>query len=59
MEQKYFYVYDRKLAKHIRYDKEIEWICTGLHIKTKDQFWQFPKSEELYRIMVEFNIQEN
>lgn len=52
--QKYFYIYDRSLAKHIRYNHNIEWICTGLHIKTKDQFWQFPKSEELYKVMVEF-----
>lgn len=55
MQQKYFYVYDRKLAKHIRYEHNIEWVCTGLHVKTKDQFWQFPKSEKLYQIMVEFN----
>ncbi|WDF52319.1 hypothetical protein PQ460_07895 [Paenibacillus sp. KACC 21273] len=54
MEDTFFYVYDRKLAKHLRYDHGIEFVCTGLHTKTKDQFWMFKKNENLYRILVEF-----
>jgi hypothetical protein len=45
--KKFWYVYDRKLAKYLRYQKGIEYNCTGLNIKTKNQFWQFNKTEEL------------
>lgn len=50
----FFYVYDKGLVKHLRYDKGIEFNCTGLNIKSKDQFWQFTKSEALYRVVTEF-----
>ena len=53
----YFYVYDRAMTKYLRYEKGINFICTGLNVKTNDQFWQFPKSEALYQAVNEF-IQE-
>ncbi len=43
----YFYVYDRALAKYLRYKKGIEWECQALHFKTKSPFWQFAQSQEL------------
>lgn len=50
----FFYVYDKGLVKHLRYDKGIEFNCTGLNIKSQDQFWQFTKSEALYQAVTAF-----
>lgn len=50
----FFYVYDKGLVKHLRYDKGIEFNCTGLNIKSQDQFWQFTKSEVLYQAVTAF-----
>ncbi|KOP64101.1 hypothetical protein AMS62_01715 [Bacillus sp. FJAT-18019] len=50
----FFYVYEKGLVKHLRYDKGIEFNCTGLNIKSKDQFWQFTKSEALYQAVTAF-----
>lgn len=53
-DKSFFYVYDKGLVKHLRYDKSIEFNCTGLNVKTKDQFWQFTKSDELYEAVCKF-----
>lgn len=50
----FFYVYDKGLVKHLRDDKGIEFNCTGLNIKSQDQFWQFTKSEALYQAVTAF-----
>lgn len=50
----FFYVYDKAMVKHLRYDKGIEFNCTGLNPKTHDQFWQFTKSDELYQAVTVF-----
>jgi spore maturation protein CgeB len=53
-ENNFFYVYDKGLVKHLRYDKGIEFNCTGLNVKTNDQFWQFTKSDALYETVTAF-----
>lgn len=53
----FFYIYDKGLVKHLRYDKGIEFNCTGLNVHSKDQFWQFTNSNELYQAVTAF-IQE-
>lgn len=50
----FFYVYDRGLMKFLRYDNDIKWNCTGLNVKSNDQFWQFTKSDELYAAVTVF-----
>ncbi|MEK3877164.1 hypothetical protein [Paenibacillus sp. FSL M7-0420] len=52
----FFYVYDNGLRKFLRFDKNIEWNCSGLNVKTKDQFWQFTKSEYLFECINEYII---
>jgi hypothetical protein len=44
----YFYCYDRELMKYLRYENNIQFICTALHQKTMDQFWLFERSDQLY-----------
>jgi hypothetical protein len=43
----YFYCYDKSLMKHLRYDHNINFICCGLHPKTKIMFWQFVRESVL------------
>jgi len=50
----YFYVYDKTLAKHLRYTKGIEWECHALHTKTKSPFWQFAQSQKLREAVEEY-----
>lgn len=50
----FFYVYDNGLRKFLRFDKCIEWNCSGLNVKTKDQFWQFTKSDYLFESINEY-----
>jgi hypothetical protein len=50
----FFYIYDKGLVKHLRYDKGINFNCTGLNVKSGDQFWQFTKTPELYTAVCDF-----
>lgn len=50
----FFYCYDRGMVKHLRYDKGIEFNCSGLNTKSKDQFWQFTRSEYLFESVEEY-----
>jgi hypothetical protein len=55
----YFYCYDKSLMKHLRYDHNINFICCGLHPKTKIMFWQFMRTNELSIAMTEyFNVSQ-
>lgn len=51
----YFYCYSFKLFKFLRMDKEINYICSGLHEKTLDKFWQFKRTEELNNSLKEYS----
>ncbi|WP_170314906.1 hypothetical protein [Saccharibacillus brassicae] len=50
----YFYVYDKRLAKFLRYKKGIVWECHALHAKTQAPFWQFAQSQELRDAVEDF-----
>jgi hypothetical protein len=54
MKNSFFYCYDKDLMKFLRYEKGIEYNCTGLNTKTKDQFWQFNKSDGTYEAVKEY-----
>ncbi|MEK3823145.1 hypothetical protein [Paenibacillus sp. FSL K6-1558] len=43
----YFYCYSFKLFKFLRMDMNVNYICSGLHERTLDKFWQFKRTEEL------------
>jgi hypothetical protein len=50
----YFYCYDRGLTTWLKHHKIIDYNCTGYHIRTKDQFWQFTHTSELSAALVEY-----
>lgn len=52
-EIKMYYVYDRDLAKKIKYDNGIPWVTTAKSLSSGDQFWQFVITPELKRILNE------
>lgn len=51
----YFYCYDKSLMKFLRYEYNFKFVCTGLHPKSKDQFWQFTSTPELHTAVKEFS----
>lgn len=50
----FFYCYDKNLMKFLRYEKGIKFNCTGMHLKTTDQFWQFNKEDGTYEAFLEY-----
>lgn len=50
----FFYCYDTNLFKYLKYHKKINFICTGNHIKTGKQFWQFWQTKELENAVKDF-----
>ncbi|MEK5398434.1 hypothetical protein [Paenibacillus sp. FSL K6-2859] len=54
-ENEFFYCYSMKLFKFLRMDREFSFICSGLHEKTMQKFWQFKRTEELNRALLEFS----
>lgn len=47
MKDKYFFCYDEKIAKYLRYDKGILFITSALHEKSGRKFYLFEQTEEL------------
>lgn len=43
----FFFCYNRRLFKFLRFDRGIQYICTGLHEYSLDKFWCFLQSQEL------------
>lgn len=54
-DDKYFFCYSTNLHEFLRYEKEINFICTALHTKTKNRFWLFERSEELKDALSEYH----
>lgn len=54
-DNEYFYCYSMKLFKFLRMDRGISYICSGLHEKTLQKFWQFKRTEDLNKALVEFS----
>lgn len=53
-ENRFFYSYSRTLTMFLRYNKEIDWNCTGIHPDTGRQFHQFDRTEELLAALTEY-----
>ncbi|MCJ7986965.1 hypothetical protein MUB16_28490 [Priestia sp. OVL9] len=51
--QDFFFCYDKKIMKYIRYDKGIKFIMKAIHSETKVEFWLFHKTEELEQVLSE------
>lgn len=49
----FYFCYDKKVAKYLRYDKGIEFITVARHDKTGKRFWLFLQSEELSKALSE------
>lgn len=49
----FFFCYDKKIMKYLRYDKDISFITRALHPETKVEFWLFYKTEELEQALSE------
>lgn len=43
----YFYCYDKPLMKYLRYDCDINFVCSGKHLTTDNIFWLFERTNEL------------
>lgn len=52
--RQYFFCYSMKLYKFLKLGKGMKYICTGLHEKTKEQFWLFERNEYLHHYLVEY-----
>ncbi len=53
-DSEYFYCYSPNLFRFLKMGKKINYICTGLHEKTLQQFWLFKSNEQLIRAMAEY-----
>ena len=51
----FFFCYDKEVAKHLRYEKNIRFITTALHKETKAEFWLFHRNAELDEALQEIN----
>lgn len=54
MKTEYMYCYSPALFQHLRFKRGQEYICTGKHILTGVQFWQFKRTPELEAAMSEY-----
>ena len=48
------YCYSPSLFQYLRFMKGLSFICTGKHIDTGKQFWQFYRTPELEQAMNEY-----
>lgn len=45
--QDFFFCYDKRTMKYLRYDKGIQFVTRALHAETKAEFWLFVRTAEL------------
>jgi hypothetical protein len=50
----FFYCYSTNLYHFLKANGQ-RYICTGLHEKTRRQFWQFRKTAEVSRLLDEYD----
>jgi hypothetical protein len=53
-QNEFFYCYSPMLFYFLKFDKSLEYICTGKHIVSNKQFWQFKRTPELEKAIDEF-----
>ncbi|PEP74095.1 hypothetical protein COL32_08910 [Bacillus pseudomycoides] len=49
-----FFCYDKRVAKYLRYDKDMEFI-TKAYTREGKEFWLFNKTPELDKALKEYN----
>lgn len=54
-EDEFYYCYSMKLFKFLRMDRNIGFVCSGLHEKSLRKFWQFKRTEELNKALMDFS----
>jgi hypothetical protein len=54
----FMYVYDAKLFKYLKFEKNIPFITSGLNEKTLLKFWQFYRTPELNAAMEEYQSKQ-
>jgi hypothetical protein len=52
--KEYFYCYSTNLFKFMKMEKQINYLCSGLHEKTLRQFWQFKRDEAVNAALLEY-----
>lgn len=58
-QNEFFYCYSPMLFNYLRFKKGIPFICTGKHLETHKQFWQFRRNEDLERAVKEYQGKNN
>lgn len=53
--QDFYFCYDKKIMKYLRYDKGINFIMTAIHEKTGNKFWLFQQSDKLTMALQEIS----
>lgn len=43
----FIFVYDPKLAKHLKFNLEVNYITNALNKSTGSEFWLFPRTNEI------------
>ena len=60
MENKqYFFCYDKKVMKELRYRYKMEFITEAIHKKTKRTFYLFEITNELTKALAEINDRQS
>lgn len=54
MENKFFYCYNRHLARFLSKEKSIRYICHAIHPRTKKDFFLFHADDELTESIEEY-----
>ncbi|WP_339227819.1 hypothetical protein NSQ77_19900 [Oceanobacillus sp. FSL K6-2867] len=49
----FFFCYDKKVMKYLKYDKGIGFITSAIHEKTGNKFWLFQITPELNEALQE------
>lgn len=53
-QKEYFYCYSTSLFRFLKMEKQINYICSGLHEKTLKQFWQFERNDAVNVALLEY-----
>ncbi|RUT43265.1 hypothetical protein EJP82_20840 [Paenibacillus anaericanus] len=50
----FFYCYSLELFKFLKFQKNIDYVCTAYHERTHNKFWQFAGTDELQDAISEY-----
>lgn len=55
----FFFVYDPQLSKYLKFEKNINFITTGLNPTSKRQFWMYWQNDEVTSSVNEYISNKN